>query len=52
MPQGTEFQTAEKPLEAAVQIVSDIPLEALMGTFHQWMESLQACIGGHGEYVE
>jgi hypothetical protein len=35
--QGTEFQTAEELLEAAVQILS----ETLIATFHQWMESLR-----------
>jgi hypothetical protein len=50
--QRTEFQTAEELLEAEVQILSDIPLETLMSTFHQWMERLQACIDGYGEYVE
>jgi hypothetical protein len=52
MVQETEFQTAEELLEAVVQILSDIPLETLMVIFHQWMERLQACIDGHGEYVE
>jgi hypothetical protein len=32
--QGTEFQTAEGLPEAVVQILSDIPLERLMATFH------------------
>jgi hypothetical protein len=50
--QGTEFQTAEELLEAVVQMLSEIPLETLMATFHQWMERLQACNDGHGEYVE
>jgi hypothetical protein len=52
MLRGKEFQTAEAFLEAMVQILSDIPLETLMATIHQWMEMLQACIDGHGEYVE
>jgi hypothetical protein len=52
MLQGTEFQNAEELLEAAVQILSDIPLETVMATFHQWMERLQACFDGHGESVE
>jgi hypothetical protein len=46
--QGTEFQTAEELLEVVVDLLSEI----LMATFHQWMERLQACIDGHGEYVE
>jgi hypothetical protein len=52
MLQGTEFQTAEELLEAMVQILSDIPLEKLMATFLQWMEALQRCVDGHGEYVK
>jgi hypothetical protein len=52
MLQGTEFQIAEGPLESVVQILGDIPLETLMATFYQRMESLQAGIDGHGEYVE
>jgi hypothetical protein len=32
-------------------IVSEISLETLIATFHQWMEMLQRCIDG-GEYVE
>jgi hypothetical protein len=50
MLQGTEFQAAEELLQAVFQILSDIPLETLMTTFHRWMERLQACIDGHGEY--
>jgi hypothetical protein len=52
MLQRTEFQTVDRLLEAAVQILSDIPLETLMATFHQRLGSLQACINGDGEYVE
>jgi hypothetical protein len=52
MLQGTEFQTAEELLEAAAQILSDIPLERLMATLHQYMNRLQACLDGHGENVE
>jgi hypothetical protein len=51
MLQETESQTAEELLEAVIQILSDIPLDTLMATFHQWVERLQACIDGHREYV-
>jgi hypothetical protein len=47
-----KFQTAEELLEAVVQILSHLPLAILMATFHQWMERLQACISGRGEYVK
>jgi hypothetical protein len=50
--QGTEFQTAEELLDGVVRILVDIPLEALMATFHEWLKRLQACIDGDGEYVE
>jgi hypothetical protein len=52
MFQGTEFQTAYELPEAMVQILSDIPLDTLIATVHQWMKRLQACIDGHGEYEE
>jgi hypothetical protein len=52
MLQGREFQAAEELLGAMVQILSDIPLEILMATFHQWMERLQACNDCYGEYME
>jgi hypothetical protein len=31
---------------------ADIPLETLTVTFHEWLQRLQACIDGDGEYVE
>jgi hypothetical protein len=52
MLQGTDFQSAQGLLEALVQILSDIPLETLTITFHQWIERLQRCIVGQGEYME
>jgi hypothetical protein len=52
MLQGTEFQTAKELFEARIQILSDIRLETLMATFHQWVERLQACIDRYGEYTE
>jgi hypothetical protein len=50
--QGTEFQTAKELLDEVVRILADIPLETLMATFHEWLQRLQACIDGDGEYVE
>jgi hypothetical protein len=50
--QGTEFQTAEELLDGVVRILADVPLETLMATFHEWLQRLQACIDGDGEYVE
>jgi hypothetical protein len=35
-----------------VRILADIPLETLITTFHEWLQRLQACIDGDGEYVE
>jgi hypothetical protein len=52
MLQGTEFQTAEELLEVVLQILSNISLETLITTFHQWMERIRAYTDGHGEYVE
>jgi hypothetical protein len=52
MLQGAQFPTAEELLEAVVQILSDIPLQTLVATFHQWMDRLQAYIDGPGEYME
>jgi hypothetical protein len=49
---GTEFQTAEELLDGVVRILTDIPLETLMATFHESLQRLQACIDGDGEYVE
>jgi hypothetical protein len=49
--QGTEFQTAEELLDG-VRILPDIPLESLMATFHEWVQRLETCIDGDGEYVE
>jgi hypothetical protein len=50
--QGTEFQTAKELLDAVIRILADIPLETLMATFHEWLQGLQVCIDGDGEYVE
>jgi hypothetical protein len=50
--QGTEFQTAEESVDGVVRILADIPLETLMVTFHEWLQRLQGCIDGDGEYVE
>jgi transposase len=50
--QGTEFQTAEEFLDEVVRTLADIPLETLMATFHEWLQRLQACIDGDGEYME
>jgi hypothetical protein len=50
--QGTGFQTAEELLDGVVRILADIPLETLMDTFHEWVQGLQACIDGDGEFVE
>jgi hypothetical protein len=50
--QKTEFPTVKKFLEVVIHILSDIPLETLMATFHQWMERLKAYIDDHGEHVE
>jgi hypothetical protein len=50
--QGSEFDNAEELLDAKVKILSAISLETLLATFHQWMERLQACVDGEGEYVE
>jgi hypothetical protein len=50
--QGTEFQTAEEVLNGVVRILADIPLETLMATFHEWLQRLQACVDGDGEYVK
>jgi hypothetical protein len=50
--QGTEFQTVKELLDGVVRILADIPLETLMATFHEWLQRLQACIDGDGEYVE
>jgi hypothetical protein len=50
--QGTEFQTVEELLDVVVRILAGIPLEALMATFHEWLQRLQAYINGDGEYVE
>jgi hypothetical protein len=50
--QATEFRTAEELLDGVVRILADIPLETLMATFHEWLQRLQACVDGDGEYVE
>jgi hypothetical protein len=50
--QGTEFQTAEELLDGVVRIQADVPLETFMAAFHEWLQRLQACIDGDGEYVE
>jgi hypothetical protein len=49
---GAEFPTAKELIEAVVQILSGIPLQTLIATFHQLMNRPQACIDGPGEYME
>jgi hypothetical protein len=46
MLQGTKFQMVEELLGTVVQILSDISLEKLVATFHQWMARFQARIVG------
>jgi hypothetical protein len=46
------LHTAEELLDGVVRILADIPLETLMAIFHEWLQRLQACIDGDGEYVE
>jgi hypothetical protein len=50
--QEAEFQSPDELLDSVVQIVTYIPPDTLMATFHSWMDRLQACIDGGGEYVE
>jgi hypothetical protein len=50
--QGSEFQTVEALLVAVVGILTAIPTETLISTFHEWVRSVQTCIETDGEYVE
>jgi hypothetical protein len=50
--QGKEFQSTGGRLHTAGQIVTDIPADTLMATFHQWTDGLQACLHTGGEFVE
>jgi hypothetical protein len=50
--EGREFQTAEELLDGVVRILADISLKTLMATFHEWLQRVQVCIDGDGEYVE
>jgi hypothetical protein len=49
---GSEFQSVEKLLEAVVRILNAIPTDTLIGTFHEWIKTLQAYIDNDGAYVE
>jgi predicted outer membrane lipoprotein len=50
--QGSEFQTLEELLAAAVGILNAIPTETLTSTFHERIRRFQTCIDTDGEYVE
>jgi hypothetical protein len=50
--QRTEFQTAEELLDGVARILTDLPFETLMTTFHEWLQRLQTCIEDDGEYGE
>jgi hypothetical protein len=49
---GSEFDSAEKLLDAVVNMLRVTSPETLLGTFCEWMERQQACIDSEGEYVE
>jgi hypothetical protein len=50
--QEKEFQTTEELLGGVVRIMANISLGTLIARFHEWLQRLQACIDGDGEYVE
>jgi hypothetical protein len=49
---GAELQSSNELLDAVVQIVTDIPPEIVITTFHQWLDRLQASVDSGGEDVE
>jgi transposase len=51
-PQRSEFQHVEELWRAVVRILNAIPTDTLIGTFHEWIKRLEACIDNGGEYVE
>jgi hypothetical protein len=50
--QGPEFQSVKEFLEAIVWIFNAFPTDTSIGTFHECVKRLQACIDNDGEYVE
>jgi hypothetical protein len=50
--QSSEFQSVDTFLDLGVRILNAIPIDTLIGTFHEWIKRRQACIDNGGEYVE
>jgi hypothetical protein len=50
--QGSEVQTLEELLAVVVGILNALPTETLIGTFHEWIRTLQTYIDTDGEYIE
>jgi hypothetical protein len=50
--QRSEFQTVEELLARVIGILTEIPTETLISTFHEWIRRLQTCLDTDGEYVK